>query len=250
MPHAALRLDDAPPEKFSEAVEWFVSKLGAIITRDEWDRLSLAARRRAFTVSGVSQVEIIAGVWASLDRAVADGTSFAGWKKAVGPALAKVWGGTVKNPAARIETIFRANVMSAYGAGRYKQLTHPLALKLRPYWVYDAVLDGRTTTGCAALNGTVRPADDPFWSDKIPPRHFRCRAGLRSLRKSQAEAMPKYGKPPPDVEQIEGWGSPPGDEEWRPDASRYPADIREKLEAYLADQPSKPMKPPAALGDA
>ena len=248
MPQAALKLAESPSaSNFTEAVEWFASKLGAILTREEWDRLSLAARRRAFTVSGVARTEIVAGVWASLDRAIASGQSFADWKKLVAPALEKTWGGSVKNPSARIETIFRANVMSAYGAGRYKQLTNPLTLKLRPYWVYDSVLDGRTTSGCKTLNGAVAPADDPFWNDKIPPRHFRCRAGLRSLRKAQAEKLPRFGEKPPEVEPIDGWGSPPDGGEWEPDLSKYPDDIREKLELYLKGAPSAPMLPPKTL---
>lgn len=243
-----LKTDPGPsPDGFAEAVEWFASKLGAILTREEWDALSLSARRRAFTVTGVAKAEILAGVWASLDRAIANGQSFSDWKKLVGPALEKTWGGSVANPSARIETIFRANVMSSYGAGRYKQLTNPLTLKLRPFWVYDSVLDGRTTTGCSTLNGTVRPADDPFWNDKIPPRHFRCRAGLRSLRKAQAEKLPRFGEAPPEVEQIDGWGAVPGEDEWKPNVAAYPAGLRTKLEKLLKARPDTPMDPPKAI---
>ncbi|MEI7892992.1 MAG: hypothetical protein WCI05_07865 [Myxococcales bacterium] len=46
-----------------------------------------------------------------------------------------------------------------YGAGRFKQATDPDELALRPMWMLDAVMDGRTSPICA--DGTILPAGNP-----------------------------------------------------------------------------------------
>lgn len=130
--------------------------------------------------------------------------------KAVGEKLERAWG---KKGATRLETIFRTNVQSAYGAGRYAQLTDPDVLRTRPYWLYDAVLDSRTSSLCRGLNGTIRPADDPFWDTHVPPLHFSCRSGLRSLTRQQAEAR-GVTETPPTAPPAAGFGSRPDPEAW------------------------------------
>jgi SPP1 gp7 family putative phage head morphogenesis protein len=46
---------------------------------------------------------------------------------------------------------------------------------LFPLLEYDAIVDGRTREEHEALNGTVLPVDDPFWSDFMPPNGYNCR---------------------------------------------------------------------------
>lgn len=114
----------------------------------------------------------------------------------------------MKNENARLETIFRTNVQRAYQAGRYEQMTHPVTLKMRPYWLFDAILDGRTTRGCKDANGTLLPAKHPWWDGNYPPRHFRCRSLVRSLRVAEAEKRGITAQPP-DVTAQDGFGALP-----------------------------------------
>jgi hypothetical protein len=96
----------------------------------------------------------------------------------------------------------------AYNAGRYAQANDPDTRTLRPFWQFDAVTDARTTPGCRAANGTVRPADDPWWSHNLPPRHFNCRATFHPLTRRQAERMGITEKPPA-IKADDGFGGPP-----------------------------------------
>lgn len=176
----------ADPLKFEEAVQWFRNRVP--VTDTEFKDLSEAARRRAFMVSGVAQLDLTNDVFTALEQAVSEGTDFAEWKKEVGEKLQNAWGDSVKNPAWRLENIYRTNVQSAYAAGRYKQQTDPDVIKARPFWLYDSVLDSRTSTICRNLNGTLLPADDPFWQTRYPPNHFGgCRSGVRSFTRKQTE---------------------------------------------------------------
>src|SRR5690606_39080854 len=175
----------ADPVKNESAIEWFRKKVP--LTREQWDQLVDDAKRRAFTVSSVARLDVIADTLAALDRAIAEGTTFQEFKKDVAAKLPEECQGTVKDPAWRLETIHRTNVQSAYSAGRYEQMTDPEVVKFRPYFMFDAIIDDRTTNECKALHGVIRPQDDPYWEGRIPPLHFNCRSGLRSLRKSQAE---------------------------------------------------------------
>lgn len=210
------------PLPFQEAIEWMQERVPLL--KADWEALEEKARRKAFTVAGVAQLDIVRDVWKALDKALAKGTSLEEFKRDVGEKLQKEWQGTVKDPGSRLETIFRTNAQLAYAAGRYRQATAPEVARVRPYWQYSSVLDGRTSSVCKRLNGTVRPVDDPFWEGRHPPAHFRCRSALISLRTSQAKAM-GITENPPTVKADEGFGGTPGEDEWKPKAADYPPEL-------------------------
>jgi uncharacterized protein with gpF-like domain len=126
------------------------------MTKAAFDALQASAKKRAFTVAGVANADLVASVQEALAGALTQGTTLEEFKDAMGAKLEAEWKGSVKNPAARLETIFRTNVQSSYNAGRHAQATDPDTLLLRPFWQFDAVTDGRTTPGCRAANGAAR----------------------------------------------------------------------------------------------
>ncbi|WP_051258072.1 phage head morphogenesis protein [Desulfovibrio cuneatus] len=152
-----------PPK---EAIDFWETKVP--MGRKEYDALADEARSRAFFVGGLAKGDMLQAVKDSLRKALQEGTSFAQWKKDVGPVLeAAGWPG---NPQ-RLETIFRTNMQSAYMAGRYAQQKRTVAL--RPYWQMSGVNDSRTRPSHAALHEVVYPADHEFWDTYYPPNGFR-----------------------------------------------------------------------------
>ena len=145
---------------------------------------------------------------------------------------------------AHAETVFRNAAQRSLNAGRYRQMQD--AAKWRPYWMYDAVRDTRTTEICRRLDETVRPADDPYWNTRIPPLHHRCRAGIRSLRKSEGERR-VTNVPPPEQPQ-DGFGlAPDADPVWKPDPSKYDPELYAELNRKARKErkpPAKPKRPP------
>ena len=235
-----------PPNEvrqWDEAVLWFLARVP--MTKAEWNKLSARARRRAFTVAGVAQADVLHDVFKGIDRAVAKGTGLEEFRKSVGQKLRSAWQGSVKNPAWRLETIYRTNVQHAYSAGRWAQMTDPVVTKHRPFGMFDAILDNRVTERCEELDGTILPWEEWQKRGLVPPLHFNCRSGLRSLRKSQAEKKPGWGKTPPEVASQDGFGLPPQSAEWQPDLEKYPPELRNHVQSRLAGADAlEPMQAP------
>jgi SPP1 gp7 family putative phage head morphogenesis protein len=198
----------ANPVNPEEAIAWFRARIP--LPKDEWQALQEQARRKAFTVAGVAGLDLLAEVWDSLSRALEEGAPYAEWAREVRGKLEVAWG---RPDGQRLETIFRTNVQMAYSSGRWAQMEDPQVTQTRPYRMYDAILDSRTTRICQERNGTVLPADDPWWRSNWPPLHFNCRSGVRSLTQAEAERRGTTERPP-SAPRPEGFGLAPDASEW------------------------------------
>lgn len=178
-----------------EAVKYFESK-GYAITWN-WRDLWQEAQARAFTVAGVTQVDVLQDIRGELDKALKRGTTFADFRADLQPLLERKgwWGRHAQTDPAtgemagkgltprRLQTIFQTNVQTSYMAGRYRSQMANVAD--RPYWKYVAILDGRTRPAHRLLHGRVFRYDDPFWDYFYPPNGFNCRCRVEAL--SQAD---------------------------------------------------------------
>lgn len=229
---------DALQLLFAEALAFFQSK--DVVTPEEWDALDDQAKRRSFSVAGVAKVNVLKTAWEGVERAIAKGESFDDFKKTIGPQLERSWGGSVAAPNWRVETIFRNNVQQAYSVGRYKVTTDPVVLAVRPYRMFDAVMDSRTSAVCSACDGTVLPADDPWWKGHLPPCHHACRSGFISLDKEQAQEM-GITKKLPDVAAGEGFGDLPNLDPVSPSAG-VPAPLANVVPLLATTQTMKKLR--------
>lgn len=229
------------PVDFNEAIAWFRKRVS--MSKADHRLLAAQARRKAFTVANVAKLDLVNQVWKAIDDAVSKGTSLEDFKKAIGDDLRAAWKGSVGDPPWRLETIFRTNVQLAYGAGRFKQATHPDVVGDRPVWMFDAILDGRETEICQACDETKRPADDPWWRDHLPPLHHNCRSSFIALTDDQARLAGGVTAQPTTKKAGDGFGLEPGADEWKPDAAKYPAPL---WTTFVAKQAAAPPPPPPA----
>lgn len=179
-----------------DAVAYLESK-GVKATRN-WYDVWQEAQAKAFTVAGLTQLELLQDIKAALVDALKNGKTERTFTKELIPILrAKGWTGKRQSvdPAtgevrekgpdlpARLSLIFTQNVQSAYMYGRY---TAMLAnADERPWWMYVALLDSRTRPHHRALHRKVFRYDDPFWKTHYPPNGFRCRCRTRALSNAQ-----------------------------------------------------------------
>lgn len=180
------------PLRFKEAEAFWAGKVP--MASDEFRTLGQRARDRAFAVSGVDRLDLVARVHEALAKAVREGTTMETFKKDVLPAF-EAEGGISR---ARLETIFRTNIQTAYMAGRHSQMLE--AAGVRPFWRYTAVNDSRTRPSHRALHGLVRRYDDPFWDVFYPPNGFNCRCSVTTLSERQVqERGVEVGRGIPDM---------------------------------------------------
>lgn len=231
---------ETPPPQFEEAVRWFRGRVP--MTQAVYDALAAEAQRRAFTLAGAAALTVVSEVWRSLDATLAEGRTLRDFKRDVAPGLLAQWGGSVATPAWRMEVIFRNATQRAYTHGRVEQLRDPAVARTRPFWMFDAVGDARTSAICTALDGTVLRASDPWWATHTPPCHHACRSTIRGLRANDPRVA--AAGPAPDTEAQAGFGVLPEADDWTPRAGDYPADVwaayQSNPQAYRAPKPRTP----------
>lgn len=190
MPNVDLAYCMSLPPK--DAVNYLKDK-GYAITWN-WEELWHEAQAHAFTVAKVTRLDILQDIRDAVEKAIAEGKTFAWFKKELTPILqAKGWWGWQEQVDAdtgevsrvqlgspwRLQTIYRTNLQTAYMAGRFQsQLEN---IDDRPYWQYVSIQDGRTRPSHRAMNGKVFRYDDPFWGSFYPPNGWGCRCRVIAL---------------------------------------------------------------------
>ncbi|MCH7331434.1 phage minor head protein [Acinetobacter modestus] len=187
------------PLSFLEAIQFAVSR--KIVLPDEFYKLDLNTRQMATTVSFLSGIEQIETVIKSVNQVLIDGGTFNDFKKLVEKNEIILSEPYLKN-------VFRTNIQTAYGHGRWQQQQRNKAK--RPYLMYVAINDSRVRPSHLALNRIIRHIDDPFWLKYYAPWDFMCRCTIIALTEEQAL---KYGitadEDLPVIADNNGWSTSP-----------------------------------------
>ena len=174
-----------------QAVAYLKSK-GYAITWN-WQDMLDQAHDQAFTVAKAMRLDLLSDIRGALETALQDGQSLKQFITALQPTLESQgwWGKQVivdsqgegelvqLGSPRRLKTIYQTNLQSAYMAGR--KATMEETTDTHPYWMYVAILDGKTRPSHRALHGQVFRHDDPIWSAIFPPNGFNCRCRVVSL---------------------------------------------------------------------
>jgi len=179
------------------------------------------AHDHAFTVAKMMDVDLLGQVRASLDAAMANGTSFKVWADQITPILQSGgwWGRKeVLDPLTgqtivaqlgspwRLETIFRTNMQTAYAAGAWQEIV--ANADTAPLLMYDAVDDDRTRPLHASWDQRVAPVTSNWWLTHYPPNGYNCRCGVIQLSREEAEALGlQVSIDPPSDGNVE-WTNP------------------------------------------
>ena len=187
------------PVTFLEALQYAHSK--KVVLPDEFYSMDLKTRQMATTVSFLSSLEQAESVIKSLNKTLASGGTFNDFQKLVAES-------EIILPKHYLDNVFRTNIQSAYGHGRWQQQQRNK--DKRQYLMYSAINDSRVRPAHLALNRIVLPIDHPFWLTHYPPLSFRCRCTVIALTEKQAL---KYGITPddklPEVAEALDWSSHP-----------------------------------------
>jgi len=173
------------------AVAYLKSK-GYAITWN-WQEMLDQAHDQAFTVAKAMRLDLLSDIRGALETALQEGQTLKQFIAALQPTLESQgwWGKQVivdsdgvgelvqLGSPRRLKTIYQTNLQSTYMAGRKAEMEQ--TTETHPYWMYVAILDGKTRPSHRALHGQVFRHDDPIWSAIYPPNGFNCRCRVVAL---------------------------------------------------------------------
>jgi len=158
-----------------------------------WRDMAAEAHATAFTVAGITRMDVLADIHQGLLDALKEGKTEREFIRDLKPLLEQKgwWGKHAQTDTdtgemagkgldeKRLKLIFQTNMQKAFNAGRDARFR---AVEARyPYARYVAVMDAKTRPSHAALNGRTFRADDPFWRHFSPPLGFNCRCRKEPL---------------------------------------------------------------------
>lgn len=164
----------------------------------------------AFTVAKLMQVDLLADLQAAVDKAIAEGQSFAQFRKSIEPTLReRGWWGVqeVVDPETgevmqaqlgsprRLRLIYDTNLRTAHAAGQWARIQR--TVESHPYLLYTVGPSREHRPDHLAWHGTPLPVSDAFWHTHMPPNGFGCKCRVRQVSEREAEQLRAEGVPVP-----------------------------------------------------
>lgn len=219
---------------FEEQLEFFKQKLN--LPTGRWDDILKSAHDRAFVVAGAANADLLNDLRAAVTRSIEGGGGLAAFRKDFNALVLKngwtgwTGEGTAAGQAWRTRVIYQTNMSTSYAAGRWKQLTNPELLSVRPYWRYlhsDAVAHPRPIH--LSWNGLTLRYDHVFWQTHFAPNGWGCECRVISVDAKEYAKSEAAGRtePPPGWNIVDpetgtlpgidkGWDYAPGASTTRP----------------------------------
>lgn len=191
---------------FQEQIDYLLQKLR--VPTERWDDIQRSAHDRAFMVAGAAKADLLKDLHDAVVQRATDGKGLKAFQKDFKAIVAKhgwtgwTGEGSKEGVAWRTKVIYQTNMAQSYAAGRYRQMTDPEYVRLRPYWRYihrEGVRHPRPQH--LAWHGLTLPHDHPFWQSHYPPNGWGCGCRVAPVSKAEGERSRNAGLgEPPD-----GW---------------------------------------------
>lgn len=202
-------LDDGRPEwldmQMQEAVDFWEARGGD----PDFVRSVLQAYRRRAANATDEMLDVISQrAVDALQKILDDGGSASDFVDAVRSDDADLVNlGVTPASDSYLDLVFQTQVMQAYGAGRWAQMTAPDVIAARPYRQALTAEDERVRPEHRPIDRVVWRADDPTFAEIASPFAWRCRCLVRSQGASDVEGIPIATEWPAGFELAEGFGA-------------------------------------------
>jgi len=203
--------DPFAPEEFAkpprEVLRFFKEK--GLKESHHWQEMMGDEHAHAFTVAKSAGYDVLKDINEALAKAIEERQNFGEFQKGLEPLLkAKGWWGkkTGIDPLTgkehevqlgsprRLETIYWANVNTAYAAGEWERTWR--TRRVLPYLEYLISTAEHKRLEHLAWVGTVLAVEDIWWDSHYPPNRWGCQCRVRQLSEREAKARPRYGDRP------------------------------------------------------
>lgn len=208
---ALAAADVAPREKsfldlpWVEAIEYF--KRRGLVRATDFETLLAGYAQRAAVARQLMLEQVQAETMNYLLEAIEKGGTYPEFAAQIGT-MTENLGLTPANPT-YLQMVFRTNVQSAYGAGRYRAITNPEVMSDRPFVQYRTVRDARVREEHKVLDGKVYASADPLWHNIAPPNGYNCRCSMVTMTRVEAEAAGISTEIPEGYIPTPGFDQPP-----------------------------------------
>jgi SPP1 gp7 family putative phage head morphogenesis protein len=190
---------------WADALEAFLQRVPQ--RRDELQRLYRAYSQRADVATQMSLDQLQSMVRERLAKHIEEGGTFEDFAKDIEDGTESL--GITKDDPAYLQMVFRTNVQSAYGAGRFRALTDPDVIAEYPYVQYRTVGDARVREEHQVLDRGIYAANNPAWFRIAPPNGFQCRCSTVPLSADDAQGKTVLQQVPPEYKPTREFNRPP-----------------------------------------
>lgn len=183
---------------YQEALDYWVAQGGS---REMLDKVLAGYRKRAADATALMLDSLSRSVIRRVESSLANGDTLRDFATGVRDDTVALG----VSPASRsyLETVYRTNVQTAYGAGRFRQLTNPDVISVRRWIQYRTAGDNRVRENHRALDGVIFDASSSSWHRIAPPGGFNCRCSCVSLDDEQMrDELRRGGQLSDDVGNI------------------------------------------------
>lgn len=184
---------------FEEQIHYFEKKLN-LPTNSYLDVLG-DEHDYFFMVAGANRNEVLVSLREAVDKAIANGGTLEAFRKDFDKTVEKTGWQYKGGRNWRTRIIYDTNVYGAYNRGRLKQ--HLDLADVMPYWEYKHNDNSHPRPEHIALDGTIRPASDPFWKYYYPIKAYGCHCTVIAHDEDDLRAMGREVSPPVEIEYQE-----------------------------------------------
>ena len=121
--------------------------------------------------------------------------------------------------AARLETVYRTNLQTAYNEGHMSTMRAPEVKKVAPLVMIVEIDDPRSRDHHAAMDGYINTVEEFDRLQLRPPNGFNCRGTVRSVSWTEAERLGLVNGDQVDFEALKSYN---GDRQGYIDRGEYP----------------------------
>lgn len=181
---------------FKEAIDFHKAKIK--LPSADWTSIWKQQHSHAFVVAGAQSDALLEDLYNAIQDAKQNGGGYADFKTRFEAITTKHGWSYNGSPGWRSRIIYHTNITQSYNAGRYVQMQ---AVKhLRPFWRYRHTSIEHPRLTHKAWDGTILPADHPWFDTHYPQNDYGCNCIVDSLSRFEATQLwEAQGKTGPDV---------------------------------------------------
>ena len=190
---------------FTEAIEYFKRRFPD--ESDKVDELLAAYVRSGDKNTRLLKKYLAEHTQARLLATLEEGGDFRSFAQSVAQGSADL--GIEPPSHGYLSTVFRTQVHSAYGAGRFEQITNDVVIQAKPFVEYRTAGDSSVRDSHKKLDGLQFSSSSKVWHKIAPPNGFNCRCSVVTLDESDMIPSRVRKRVPLGGEPDAGFDGPP-----------------------------------------